>query len=156
MKEKCISEELLWEYLDEELGEEEESQVKAHLAKCPSCNHQYLSEINLYFIRAINGFLGINTRIVSSSDFVLAEDRTQRLVDICKSLSATNYYSGPAAKSYMQQHLFEDAGIVVNFFDYTNYTEYPQMYPPFQHSVTMLDLLFNLGEDAKNYYKLTQ
>jgi hypothetical protein len=56
----------------------------------------------------------------------------------------------------MQQHLFEDASIDVHFFDYTNYVEYPQMYPPFQHSVTMLDLLFNLGEDAKNYYKLTQ
>jgi len=32
-----------------------------------------------------------------------------------------------------------------------SYPEYPQLYPPFEHGVSVLDLLFNAGPDARSY-----
>ena len=37
--------------------------------------------------------------------------------------------------------------------DYYGYPEYPQLHPPFEHAVTILDLLFNTGPDAPRYMK---
>ena len=37
--------------------------------------------------------------------------------------------------------------------DYSGYPEYPQLHPPFEHGVTVLDLIFNTGADAPLYMK---
>lgn len=121
-----------------------------------TCTYQYLSEINLHFIREINSFLGIKTEILSSSDFDLAEDRNQRLIDICRSLNATDYYSGPSAKNYINETMIENAGINLHYFDYSRYKEYPQLHPPFEHGVSILDVLLNLGEESKQHFKLIE
>ena len=36
------------------------------------------------------------------------------------------------------------------------YKEYEQLYPPFEHGVSILDLIFNTGEDAYKYLKSTR
>lgn len=120
------------------------------------CNYEYLTDVNLHFINHINTFLGIKTPIRFSSEFELAEEKTQRLVNICKDLGATDYYSGPAAKAYMNENLFESENIKVHYWDYSQYPEYPQLYEPFEHGVTILDLIFNTGTDANKYLKWKQ
>lgn len=117
-----------------------------------NCGHSNLTDINLYFIEAIMSFLGIKTEIRYSSEFNLHEDRNLRLINICLELGASNYFSGPAAKNYMEESLFTEKGIKVHYFDYSGYPEYPQLHPPFEHGVSIFDLIFNLGEEAKNYY----
>ena len=52
----------------------------------------------------------------------------------------------------MDESLFDDESIKVNYFDYSGYKEYPQLYGEFDHGVTILDLIFNLGEKAIDYY----
>ena len=42
-------------------------------------------------------------------------------------------------------------GYPVKWKDYSNYPEYPQAHPPFDHGVTILDLLFNVGPEAPRY-----
>ena len=116
------------------------------------CNSTNLSEINQYFIRSFMAFLGIRTSVRNSSEFVLNEEKTMRLVDICADLKATDYYSGPAAKAYMQEEFFEEKGVQVHYFDYSGYSEYPQLHPPFEHGVSILDMFFNLGTESKNYF----
>ena len=37
--------------------------------------------------------------------------------------------------------------------DYSGYPEYDQPYPPFDHNVSILDLLFCAGERAPQYMK---
>jgi hypothetical protein len=118
-----------------------------------NCTSRNLSEINLYFIKKINNFLGISVEIVNSADYTLHTDRNQRLIDLCHANQITDYYSGPAAKFYMDISLFENNGINVHFFDYLGYEEYPQLYPPFKHEVSILDLLLNTGKNAVNYMK---
>ena len=113
----------------------------------------YLSKINYIFIKGICELLGIKTKISWSSDFTLMEGKTERLVDLCKQVGATDYYSGPAAKTYMDESLFEKENIAVHYFDYGGYLEYPQQFLPFEHGVTIIDLLFNTGEGCKSYMK---
>lgn len=118
-----------------------------------NCKEEYLTDINLYFINAINKFLGLEANIRLSSEFKLHEEKTQRLVDICTELGATDYYSGPAAKAYMDESKFSDQNINVHYWDYSGYPEYPQLNPPFEHGVSVLDLILNVGSDAKSYLK---
>ncbi|WP_432772928.1 WbqC family protein [Francisella salimarina] len=37
--------------------------------------------------------------------------------------------------------------------DYNGYREYQQLNPPFEHGVSILDLIFNEGNNAKSYLK---
>ena len=37
--------------------------------------------------------------------------------------------------------------------DYSGYKEYEQLNPPFEHGVTILDLIFNEGDRAKEFMK---
>lgn len=118
-----------------------------------NCNFEYLSQINRYFIENINNFLGLSVEIIGSEQFELAEDKTQRLLNICKELDATDYYSGPAAKAYMDESKFENENIRVNYIDYSGYVEYKQLNGAFEHGVSILDLIFNCGSESKNYLK---
>ncbi|MAJ05360.1 MAG: hypothetical protein CBC44_002540 [Flavobacteriales bacterium TMED84] len=118
-----------------------------------NCNFEYLSEINLYFIQEINKYLNINTEIRFSKDFDLHEDRNQRIINICKDLNATDYYSGPAAKFYMDEELFRNNNLKVHYFDYTNFEKYDQLHSDFEHAVSIFDLILNEGDDSVNYFK---
>jgi len=113
----------------------------------------YLSLINYEFICEINKILNIKTKISWSSDYELTGERTEKLLNICKQANATEYISGPAAKNYLNKSLFEKEKIKVTWMDYTNYPEYNQLYPPFEHGVSILDLIFNEGENATKFMK---
>jgi len=118
-----------------------------------SGEERFLSKINHRFIVAICGLLGIKTTISWSMDHELEGDKTEKLVNLCKQAGATHYLSGPAARSYMVEELFTREGISVSYMDYSGYREYSQLYPPFEPQVSILDLIFNEGLDAKNYMK---
>lgn len=115
------------------------------------CESDFLTDINLYFIRKITAFLGIEIEVLRSRDFDLHDDRTQRLVNICKEVGATDYFSGPAARAYMEQSKFEESGINVHYWDYRNYPEYEQPHGAFVHEVSILDLLLSNGRDSAKY-----
>lgn len=114
---------------------------------------KYLSEINLHFLKNICEYLNIKTKWKFSSEFLLAEEKTERLVNICTELNGTDYFSGPAAKNYMDERKFVEKKIRVHYFDYGNYPEYEQLFPPFEHGVSILDLLFNCGSKANLHMK---
>ena len=123
-------------------------------AECAS--EGLLCKVNYRFIYAICEILGITTKISFSQDYGLIEGKTERLVDLVQKAGGTEYLSGPAAKDYIQADLFEKAGIKLSWMDYSGYPEYPQLYPPFEHGVSVLDLIFNCGPDAGKYMKGTK
>ena len=117
-----------------------------------TATQKYLSEINRHFLSRICTFLEIDTKISFSSDYkLLKEGKTERLVDLCLQLEASEYYTGSAAKNYMDNSLFEKENISVFYFDYSNYPEYSQLYGKFEHNVSILDLIFNEGTDSSKY-----
>ena len=72
---------------------------------------------------------------------------------LCQELGATTYLSGPAAGDYLDVALFTAAGIEVEWMDYRGYPEYTQLFPPFAHGVSIVDLLFNEGGNAPKFMK---
>jgi len=65
-------------------------------------------------------------------------------------LGADHYISGPSARDYLEEDKLASVGITLEFMDY-NYPEYPQLHPPFDPFVSILDLLFMTGPDASKY-----
>ena len=112
---------------------------------------EHLSSINFKWISTLCEILGITTKLSWSMDYVMAEGKTERLVGICEQAGADTYISGPAARAYIDPSAFAAKGITLTYFDYTGYPEYTQLYPPFDHHVSVLDLLFNVGPDASQY-----
>lgn len=121
-----------------------------------SSKSAFLSEINVDFIRSINSFLGIDTLITQSSDYDYSGERSERLVALCKAAGADCYLSGPAAKSYLDESLFAQEKIAVEWMDYSGYPEYPQMDGSFEHGVSILDLIFNTGSSAGSFMKFVK
>jgi len=112
-----------------------------------------LSEINYRFLSTLARLLGIATPLRWSHDYRLVDGRTERLLDLCLQTGARRYLSGPSARAYLDEALFERHGIEVVYADYSGYPEYPQLFPPFEHGVSVLDLLLNVGPEAPRYMK---
>jgi hypothetical protein len=116
-------------------------------------NERKLSVINHRFLSEICKLLDITTPILWSTDYRLVKGWTERLVGLCKQVGATEYLSDPAARARVDEGLFEREGISVSYADYSGYPEYGQLTPPFEHEVSILDLLFNAGPNSCFYMK---
>jgi hypothetical protein len=118
---------------------------------------EYLSRVNYVFLRAICDLLGIATKLTWSMDYDLTGEqelrKTERLVALCKAAKATHYISGPSAKDYIVKELFDREGIMLSYMDYSGYPEYTQQYGKFEHGVSIVDLLFNEGPNARKFMK---
>ena len=112
-----------------------------------------LSDVNRSLIETVCQLLEITTPITWSSEYHPVEGRNERLIDLCVKAGATEYLSGPSARGYLDEAAFASAGVTVHFVDYSGYREYPQPYPPFEHAVSALDLLFCTGPNASDYLK---
>jgi len=111
-----------------------------------------LSELNQTLIKKIcKEFLGIQTDFSDSRAYRPQGEKLDRLLDLLQKTGATYYVSGPSAKSYISEKRFQDAGIELVYKDYSGYPEYPQLFPPFEHGLSILDLLLNCGPSAPDY-----
>jgi hypothetical protein len=114
----------------------------------------HLTCVNRIFIAGIARLLGIRTAITQSTDYEARGVKTERLVSLCQAVGASEYISGPAAQAYIDPGEFARAGITLTYMDYSGYPEYPQPHPPFEHAVSVLDLLFCVGpSEAPNFMK---
>lgn len=118
------------------------------------CEELLLSRINHRFLTEICRLLSIPTPIRFSSDYCVYGNRTERLVSICKQAGATEYVTGPSAKAYLDEGLFEQEGLRLTYMDFSGYPEYEQVHPPFEHTVSIVDLIFNAGPRVRHYMKI--
>jgi hypothetical protein len=112
----------------------------------------HLSEFNQYSTtRIAQDLLGIRTQFADSRSLEATGAKKDRIMDLVRKSGATVYVSGPSAKEYLDEADFESSGVELVWKDYSGYPEYPQLSSPFEHAVTILDLLFNVGPDAPRY-----
>ncbi|MEI7437212.1 MAG: WbqC family protein [bacterium] len=118
---------------------------------------EFLSEINRAFLGTICGWLNIHTPIRRAQDYALPSELrlspSDHLIALLRAAGASDYLSGPAARSYLDQSAFDAAGIRVHWMDYGGYPEYRQLWPPFVASVSILDLILNEGPAAHKFMK---
>jgi hypothetical protein len=110
-----------------------------------------LSAVNHLFLSELSALLGITTPMRWSTEFAAEGRKTDRLISICKAAGATHYLSGPSARDYIEPEKFAAAGIILEWMDYAGYPDYSQLHGAFEPAVTVLDLLFNVGDKAKHY-----
>lgn len=113
----------------------------------------HLSPLNRHFIEAVCQYLGVKTKISNSWDYEIIDGKTERLANLCLQAGGGEYISGPAARGYIEEQVFNDLGIKVTWFDYEGYPDYPQLWGAYVHNVTILDLLFNCGKNAGQYMR---
>jgi hypothetical protein len=111
-----------------------------------------LSHLNQFLtVHIAQEFLRSKTKFLRSEDFQIQARKQERLLALLRTVGATTYISGPAAKAYIDPARFVEAGIELVWKDYSGYPEYPQPFPPFEHAVSIVDLLFSTGPDAPWY-----
>ena len=95
--------------------------------------------------------LGIQVEFTRSSDFGFTGSKEgEKIIQLCQAIGCDHLINGPKAAEYMNQELFDAAGIGVRYMTY-EYPEYRQLFRPFTHGVSVLDLLFNTGDQAPYY-----
>lgn len=110
-----------------------------------------LTKVNEMFTREIAGLLRLRTRIVRDTAYPAEGAKTERLLAIAAAASADRYLSGPSARAYLDEPLLATAGITTQWMSYEGYPEYPQLHGPFEHAVSVLDVLFNTGPEAPRF-----
>ena len=109
---------------------------------------ELLATLNEGLIRRIATWLGLDTPMVRSSDLGASGHGTDLLVSICRALDAGEYLSGPGGRRYMDEELFQQAGVRLRFHEFED-RPYPQLFGDFVGGLSALDALFNMGESAR-------
>jgi len=104
----------------------------------------YLTDLNERLIHELSINLKLNTIFLQASNYSSEGKSTELLVNIVKRLRGTQYLSGTGAKKYMDESLFEKAGIELTYTDF-EHPEYNQLWGDFIPNLSVLDLLFNHG-----------
>lgn len=121
------------------------------LERVYSATPALLAELTVATTIELAAMLGITaTRFVRSSELGIGGGKTERLAAITKHLGCDQYLSGPSAQSYIEPERFAEAGIALEYIEY-HYPEYPQLHPPYDPYVSILDLLFMTGSNAPRY-----
>lgn len=113
---------------------------------------EFLADFTVDLTVALAHELGnTHTRFMRSSEIgSINGQKTDRLIQILQAVGATHYISGPSAQDYIENEKFDQSGITLEYMQY-DYPEYPQLYPPFDPYVSILDLLFMTGTEAPEY-----
>ncbi len=108
-----------------------------------------LIELNLELINWIKLELNIETTTILSSDLEIQEIGNAKLVQICKKLNATTYISGRMGKSYLDESLFTNQDIKVIYENFPH-PKYSQIHEGFYPNMSIIDLLFNKGDESRS------
>jgi len=110
-------------------------------------NWECLVDINVHLIDLIIKTLGINTQTLKASKLQLRDDPTYRLIDVCKEVGADTYLAGEDGSKYMDLEKFKKENINITIQDF-HHPVYSQLFGDFQSHMSIIDLLFNYGEDS--------
>lgn len=117
-----------------------------------SNRHTNLSEYNIDTIQFISkNILKLNTEFMVYKSDKKFENPNDRLIDILLSVGADYYVTGPAAKNYINEEVFQSNKINVQYFEYGPYKPYKQRNQSFIDNVSILDTIFSCGPYAREY-----
>ena len=110
-----------------------------------------LLDLNMRIINQLMDLLSIKKKIIFSSELNIKKTGSDRILEICKVLNADTYISGSGNKEkgyYLNSEDFSKNNIDLIFQEY-EHPIYNQCYHPFIPNLSILDLLFNHGNESK-------
>ena len=106
-----------------------------------------LVELNDFVLVYLLKELGIQVSIRRASDEQFTGIKSDLVLDMCKKLGADAYIFGSLGKDYAEVDKFDKLKIKVHFQDYLH-PEYPQLCGKFVPHMSVIDLLFNCGNNS--------
>jgi hypothetical protein len=107
-----------------------------------------IGELNIHVVRELTKVLGITTPLHVSSELpAFPEDPDERLIAITSHFGSQTYLAGSGGHGYMDLAKYETAGIQVAFQEY-RHPVYSQMFGDFEPFMSVVDLIFNHGQDS--------
>jgi WbqC-like protein family len=106
-----------------------------------------LVDLNLTTFHELCCMVGVTSAFLRSSEMDLPGSGSQRVLDVCRELGATEYLTGPAGLAYLDIESFQRANVSVGVFAY-NHPVYPQQHGEFLAHLSIVDLLANCGPEA--------
>ena len=125
------------------------------LEEALSTPYELLIDLNLSTFRWITESLGMPWKVVRSSELGIPGRKTERLVAICENFEATDYLTGDAARDYLEERQFADAGVRVHWHNY-QHPEYDQGNDEFIPYLSVVDLLFREGPKSREILSLSK
>jgi hypothetical protein len=108
---------------------------------------ELLSELNIEMLMYIFNKLGVTTTVRNSTEISVEGVKTLRNVNITLAMGGDTYLSGQGAKEYLEEDLFDNAGVKLRFQEYSH-PVYPQLSGEFAPYMGVFDLMFNCGEES--------
>jgi hypothetical protein len=108
----------------------------------------HIAELDIAVAALMAGWLKLAPNVVRASQVGIGGARSERLVNFCLHFGARRYFSGSAARDYLDVAEFERHGIEVVWQEY-RHPVYPQQHEPFVPYLSAIDLLFNCGDDSR-------
>ncbi len=112
----------------------------------------YLIDLSEYMLTGILNFMKVQVPIKKASVLAVQGKKEDLILNICNSVGASEYLSGPDGRNYMDLNIFGENNIKVYFHDY-RHPEYPQLYGKFLPQMSVIDLLFNCGSQSLSILK---
>ena len=120
--------------------------------ECFSFQGASLAEFNVHSVVTLCQWMGINTKIVQSSEGYQnrERERVSRLIDICQKEGADCYVNSPGGRSLYTQEDFQQSDIKLRFLE-PKLKEYPQSeQKSFVEGISIIDLVMNIrAEEVK-------
>ena len=107
----------------------------------------FLIDLDLALIDALLGWLGVQRPTRLASTLGGGGRGTQRIVEICRAVGATEYLSGETGAAYLEEALLRANGIALRYQHYAH-PLYRQLFGPFVSHLSVVDLLFNHGPES--------
>jgi len=111
---------------------------------------ELLVDFNIELIFGISKFLGIKTETIRASSLNVSGKSTDLLISIAKELNASTYLSGKGGAIYQDEEKFKAKGINLVYSDF-RHPVYTQAWGEFIEGLSIIDLLFNCGNDSILY-----
>jgi len=109
---------------------------------------QSISQLNGEVVRRLATILGIDTPIYVASDLgEFPQDPDERLIAITKHFDAGTYLAGMGGRGYMNLDIYDKDGIEVIFQDF-KHPVYTQLFGDFEPFMSVIDLIFNHGDNS--------
>jgi len=108
-----------------------------------------LVELNETMLKGFLDILGITVPVRSASEWDFKGEKSGLVLDMCQQLGATDYIFGALGRGYADVDAFSAAGVKPHFQDY-KHPVYPQLHGEFLPYMSILDLLFNCGDESRS------
>lgn len=128
-------------------------QYELELKEIYNKKYDRLVTLNYDLIYWIKEKLNIKTKLIKSSDFEKQGNKDELIANLVEKVNSKNYLFTEGSKDYiLDSKIFQYKKIKLTKFNF-NIEAYKQQYENFLPHMSIIDLLFNLGEKSQAYLK---